>query len=623
MLDDQESQPENPIYEPDETPVAGLPSLLRNWQVIEIEGEATEVEERPAQQVAPQDQTIPDHLDDVIVTTLDQRRVTVEAGTAATLELTLCNKGDRTALFQIFVDGWIDERWVTTPGRDGEPTPAHLPLHVLLHPGERAIRVIIITPPQSTKVAAGDHPLAVVVRAPEYPQRFSRLSALLVIKPYVDFSVGQARPQAMTFSWFKRTAHITVPVTNRSNCATTFRLQGADTRRQLRVEFRLPVATHESPKAERVVRTPTKGRVRPVYRNYTKRRTLAPARKLPSTVTLQPGQTAQLPVIVTARNLSLFGLQPNATTVRMLITPVDKPGSARSATVEVDCKPLFRPWHVGALLSFFLLALVGAGAMLLMGFLVLRASQSAASQPITNQIAAPPVITIMVNLPANQPNPLTNAPGESPIINALDADQNNGNQPIPVSTLDPAVPLVLPAQISAPGDPAPNLAVAPVEQPASAASIADVQPAAPEQHLTYQQMFRAIGRRYDLSWRMLAAQAYIESSFDSVALGDGGAMGLMQIMPNTWREWAPVVEMSDPFDSYSNALVAAVYLDYLRTMLGKQGRPEAEWMLVAYNWGIDKVLKHLEAGLGWDELPPESRQYALDILQIAATLPAN
>lgn len=50
-------------------------------------------------------------------------------------------------------------------------------------------------------------------------------------------------------------------------------------------------------------------------------------------------------------------------------------------------------------------------------------------------------------------------------------------------------------------------------------------------------MFRAIGRRYDLSWRMLAAQAYIESSFDSVALGDGGAMGLMQIMPNTWREW--------------------------------------------------------------------------------------
>lgn len=107
------------------------------------------------------------------------------------------------------------------------------------------------------------------MRAPEYPQRFSRLSALPVIKPYIDFSIGQARPQTMTF-WFKRTAHVTVPVTNRSNCATTFRLQGADTRCQLRVEFYLPVATYEPPKAERVVRTPTKGRARPVYRNYTK-----------------------------------------------------------------------------------------------------------------------------------------------------------------------------------------------------------------------------------------------------------------------------------------------------------------------------------------------------------------
>lgn len=112
----------------------------------------------------------------------------------------------------------------------------------------------------------------------------------------------------------------------------------------------------------------------------------------------------------------------------------------RSATVEVDCKPLFRPWHVGALLSFFFPvgAGWGRGNAAGIGFLVLRTSQSAASQPILNQVAAPPVITIMVNLPANQPNPLTNASGASPIINVLDVGQNNGGQPIPMSTLDPA-----------------------------------------------------------------------------------------------------------------------------------------------------------------------------------------
>ena len=46
-------------------------------------------------------------------------------------------------------------------------------------------------------------------------------------------------------------------------------------------------------------------------------------------------------------------------------------------------------------------------------------------------------------------------------------------------------------------------------------------------------------------------------------------------------------------------------------------------MLVAYNWGIDKVLRHLESGQGWDDLPQERRQYADDVLRIAATIPAN
>ncbi len=66
---------------------------------------------------------------------------------------------------------------------------------------------------------------------------------------------------------------------------------------------------------------------------------------------------------------------------------------------------------------------------------------------------------------------------------------------------------------------------------------------------------------------MLAAQAYVESSFDSLALSSAGAMGLMQILPGTWQEFAPAVGGLDPFDSYSNVGVATVYLDYVRTAL--------------------------------------------------------
>ncbi|MEZ4555059.1 MAG: hypothetical protein R2854_01160 [Caldilineaceae bacterium] len=44
-------------------------------------------------------------------------------------------------------------------------------------------------------------------------------------------------------------------------------------------------------------------------------------------------------------------------------------------------------------------------------------------------------------------------------------------------------------------------------------------------------------------------------------------------------------------------------------------------MLVAYNWGPDKLGNHLNANLSWDDLDPTLRQYAVDVLGIAETIP--
>ncbi len=134
-------------------------------------------------------------------------------------------------------------------------------------------------------------------------------------------------------------------------------------------------------------------------------------------------------------------------------------------------------------------------------------------------------------------------------------------------------------------------------------------------------MFQQVASQFDLDWRVLAAQAYLESGFDSLALSGQGDMGLMQIRPGTWNEWAPTVDASDPFDSYSNVLVGAAYLSHLRKQLSAQGQHESGWMLVAYNWGPDKVLSHLAAGGTWETLDPERRQYSEDIMRIAATIP--
>lgn len=133
--------------------------------------------------------------------------------------------------------------------------------------------------------------------------------------------------------------------------------------------------------------------------------------------------------------------------------------------------------------------------------------------------------------------------------------------------------------------------------------------------LTYEEMFKEVAQAYDLDWRLLAEQAYQESRLDPLAIGVSNEIGLMQILPSTWIEWAPKVGVSDPYDPYSNALVAAAYLVFLREYFGSLGYTEEYWMLAAYNWGPDNLRQLLEEHGGWAQVPPKTRRYTLDILR--------
>jgi membrane-bound lytic murein transglycosylase F len=131
--------------------------------------------------------------------------------------------------------------------------------------------------------------------------------------------------------------------------------------------------------------------------------------------------------------------------------------------------------------------------------------------------------------------------------------------------------------------------------------------------MAYEELFRKVGQANGIDWRLLAEVAWRESRYDPRAVGRAGDMGLMQIMPSTWNEWAPKVGVTDPFDPESNIRVATALLVWLRDLLGKNGRPETYWSLVAYNWGIGNVLRLLQAGGSWSQVPPERQNYALDI----------
>ena len=128
-------------------------------------------------------------------------------------------------------------------------------------------------------------------------------------------------------------------------------------------------------------------------------------------------------------------------------------------------------------------------------------------------------------------------------------------------------------------------------------------------------IFATVAAEYHLDKHQLAEQGWRESRWDPLAVGQADDMGIMQIVPATWNEWAPKVGVYDPFDPESNVRVAAAYLTYLRSFLAEQVRVRGDhWLLVAYNWGPGNVRQLVEAGQGWDQVPSVRQDYALSIL---------
>lgn len=92
-----------------------------------------------------------------------------------------------------------------------------------------------------------------------------------------------------------------------------------------------------------------------------------------------------------------------------------------------------------------------------------------------------------------------------------------------------------------------------------------------------------------------------ESAGDVRALSEKGAMGLMQIMPDTWDELRARYSLGrDPFDPRDNILAGAAYLRELHDRFGSPG------FLAAYNAGPTRYAEHLTTGR---PLPRETRDY--------------
>ena len=111
--------------------------------------------------------------------------------------------------------------------------------------------------------------------------------------------------------------------------------------------------------------------------------------------------------------------------------------------------------------------------------------------------------------------------------------------------------------------------------------------------------------RFGLPERWIRAVIQAESAYDLTATSSVGAMGLMQVMPATYRELRARYGLGgDPYHPRDNILAGSAYLRELYDRFGAPG------FLAAYNAGPGRYQEHLSTGR---RLPLETRIYVARI----------
>lgn len=100
----------------------------------------------------------------------------------------------------------------------------------------------------------------------------------------------------------------------------------------------------------------------------------------------------------------------------------------------------------------------------------------------------------------------------------------------------------------------------------------------------YDQQIRQISSRYGLDYRLVKALIRVESKFDQTAVSAKGAMGLMQLMPETAKDFG----VEDPFDPKENIAGGVRYLKHLLKLFNNN----LVLALAAYNAGPAAVKRY-------------------------------
>ena len=103
----------------------------------------------------------------------------------------------------------------------------------------------------------------------------------------------------------------------------------------------------------------------------------------------------------------------------------------------------------------------------------------------------------------------------------------------------------------------------------------------------YDALLKKYATRYGFDWRLMAAQAYVESEFNPKAKSWAGARGLFQVMPRTAEELG-FSNLEDPEEGIHAGMK---YMNHLMNRFNKSlpFRQRLRFALASYNVGLGHV----------------------------------
>jgi serine/threonine protein kinase len=295
----------------------------------------------PRTRVNPNPQPVPMPMDggeDVIHVTMDTTTIVAEPQRPTFLNLTVLNQSKLVDHFSIQLNG-IPQEWYKVQSGD-----------LRLLPGDKGVGNIAFNVPRSSSSTAGQHNVELQVNAVKQNLRPKIINLILMVQPFYDFEFD-LEP---TLVKRRRT---TLTITNKGNSANTYNLNATDPAHDLDFEMG------------------------------------------PRQVTLQPGETLPIPMIVKAKQRPLLGA-PQQKPFEVAVTTglVERPPQPERGTLVVN--PRIPRWLM--LLVPLLLMLCAALALLaLRNYQETNANATASAAAVVATSTRVAEVTEQLNVEAN------------------------------------------------------------------------------------------------------------------------------------------------------------------------------------------------------------------------------